>query len=117
CHTYLDGTERHEFTQFESRCVCGRGTPPFETGHWSLPAMIVPDLKYALRTLRGTPAVTFTAMAALALGIGANTAVFTLVDAVLFRPLHYPRPDRIVEVTRNYPDGGAVNAVTAFKFS
>src|SRR5262245_32640385 len=53
------------------------------------------DLKYALRVLRRTPVFTTTAIVTLALAIGANTAVFSLVDAILIKPLPYPEPDRL----------------------
>jgi putative ABC transport system permease protein len=53
------------------------------------------DLRYAVRVLRRTPAFTSTAIVTLALVIGACTAVFTLADAILLRPLPYPDPDRL----------------------
>ncbi len=55
------------------------------------------DLKQSLRALLGNPAFTFAAVAALALGIGANTAVFSIVNTVLLKPLNAPHPDRIVQ--------------------
>jgi putative ABC transport system permease protein len=56
------------------------------------------DLRDALRTLRSHTGYAVIAIAALALGIGANTAVFSIVHGVLFRPLPYPAPDRIVQI-------------------
>ena len=61
------------------------------------------DLRFAVRTLRKTPAFTALTIAILALGIGANTAIFSLVDAALFRPLPFPDADRLVMLWERAP--------------
>jgi len=62
-------------------------------------------LRHAVRMFRMNPGFTFAAVAALALGIGVNTAIFTVVDAVLLKPLTYPDADRIVQFLITSPQG------------
>ena len=74
------------------------------------------DLKFALRTLRNNPAFTLLAILVMALGIGANTAVFSVVNSVLLKPLEYQEPDRIVRLSSAWKKSGAHGQVSAPDF-
>ena len=64
------------------------------------------DLRYALRTLRRNPSVSIVILASLGIGIGANSAIFSVVDALLLRPLPYPHANRLVAVWLHSPGIG-----------
>src|ERR1700756_2283223 len=64
--------------------------PPLET--------VMLDIRFALRQMRKAPGFTLTAVLTLALGIGANTVIYTLVDSIMLRPLPYAHQDRLVRI-------------------
>ena len=79
---------------------------------------LIQDLRYGFRTLCKAPGFTVVMLLTLALGIGANAAIFTLVHGVLLRPLDYPKPDQLMYLTAESPaTGGTRNAISAPEYT
>jgi predicted permease len=107
------GGMSHEQAQAAARREFGNTLLLEERGRevwtWSWLENILRDLRFTLRQLRRNPGFTLTVILTLTLAIGANTAVFSMVNALLLRPLPYPEPERLASLTRHTtgtPQGG-----------
>ena len=72
------------------------------------------NLRYAFRQLRKAPAFTLTALATIAICLGANLAIFAVINSILLRPLPFPNSDRLVSIYNTYPKAGVENDGSSF---
>ena len=109
--------ERLTRAEFRDGNILARYLAPLRQARWIDPAPPSPrrwyafgglrtDLRDAMRSLRGAPGFTAVALIVLTLGIGATTAIFSVVDAVALRPLPFSEPDRLVAIGEAWPPGG-----------
>jgi len=85
----------------------------WSTSRWTALELLARDIIYALRTIRKSAGFSVAAILTLSLGIGANTAIFSVMDAVLLRPLPYPHPERLVRVWQTEPKMSSIRIGTA----
>jgi hypothetical protein len=106
--TRLEGTTREE-AERHARKAFGNAVlieeKSKEVWQWPTLESIWADTRFALRQMRKTPGFTFTVVLLLSLGIGSVSAVFSIVDAILLRPVPYPDPSTLVILWNTPPSG------------
>ena len=98
-------TRRHGRRGWRSATSTPSGTTAGEARGLRLLDNLRRELAYAARLLRKTPGITATALATLALCLGANLTIFAVVQSILLRPLPFPSPDRLMLVLQHLPEG------------
>src|ERR1700744_6097282 len=104
-----DGMTRKD-AEYAAKREFGNPARIEESGHqawmWPRAESILADLRFAFRKLRHSPGFALTAILTLAIGIGANVVVFSVLNGILLRPLDVPHPENLLQIGRNgtYPD-------------
>ena len=95
---------RNAATDFGSTLTVREVTSDMWSGEWR--HQLAQDVRHATRSLLRAPGFTFVAVLTLAIGIGANTAIFSVINGVILRPLPFPKPDQLVFITSQFPTLG-----------
>ncbi|HXW03888.1 MAG TPA: ADOP family duplicated permease [Vicinamibacterales bacterium] len=104
---------RHARPRLERAALRLEDAAPARSKGFMMLANLLHDARFAVRQYASTPGFTLVALLTLALGIGANTAIFSVVDGVLLRPLPYPEPERLVLVNEIVPQYGSFSVAPA----